>query len=647
MKHHSRNFLFIRTLFAPVQQDLSTARSCKHAACYQAQRARKAFGTGAGARAFMQVALVSIVSISLSLSLSLGAFPLGSFYSDDASSRTMLHDGGAQCTPNSNTQHTAFADVRNSDQTQAGSVSSLSIPVDQCPSITAEMAVVMDESGTVLFARDAYKANPIASITKVMTALVAVENAPLTTTITVTKEAARVGESSAHLKAGDTMPLSAALKALLIPSGNDAAVSIAESVGALILEKQGSASSEEGSAGTQDGTSSANAPAQANATTSANTAAHATSNAHAQSSKSTSAASHGASKPKHTPGYQAFIKEMNAYAARLGCKDTVYENPHGLDNGAFAGNLHSCAYDQGLIALEAMKHPELEEIFSMRGLNVVNATYVHDAKHSSGASGAAFSNDSKALPLTTIIHVKRNGIDTAVELTGHNHLLYNYHFARGIKTGTTDAAGFAFMGAARNDQGRLLVSVVIKSSSDQDRFRDTKKLFEWAYGHFVQYTFVSTPQTLSDEQAKPILNKLNAAPADAQHQNLPVLARIGIPSSEFSVDVTTTSFPVRQINMFGGNIAQRVALTRSIAHARIGDEVGKLQFYQNNALIEEVPLLVYNVNAKPHTEGFSLDGIFQAIEEFLGGLLQNKAESDVTIELYNTARLVHDARSRV
>lgn len=632
MKHHSRKFLFIRTLFAPVQQDLSTSRSGKHEASYQAQRARKAFGTRAGAPSFMQVVLVSIVSISLSLSL--GSFPLGSFYSDDASPSTMSPDSVACCTPN--TQHTAFADVRNSDQTQAGTVSSLSVPVDQCPSITAEMAVVMDESGTVLFGRNAYQANPIASITKVMTALVAVENAPLSTPITVSKEAERVGESSAHLRAGDTMPLSAALKALLIPSGNDAAVSIAESVGALILQKQKATSTSEDSPHAQNQSGNKNESSQADRT----------------SQNSTSALTHNTStnaptSANHSAAYEAFIQEMNAYAARLGCKDTVYENPHGLDDGAFAGNLHSCAYDQALIALEAMKHPELEEIFSMRGLNVVNAKYVHDAKHSSGAAGATFSNDSKALPLTTIIHVKRNGVDTAVELTGHNHLLYNYQFARGIKTGTTDAAGFAFMGAARNNQGRLLVSVVIKSSSDQDRFKDTKKLFEWAYGHFIQYTFVSTPQTLSDEQAKPILSKLNAAPADAEHQNLPVLARIGIPSSDISVDVTTTSFPVRQINMFGGNIAQRVALTRSIAHARVGDEVGKLQFYQNNALIEEVPLLVYNVNAKPHKQGFSLDGIFQAIEEFLGGLVQNKAESDVTIELYNTARLVHDARSRV
>ena len=121
------------------------------------------------------------------------------------------------------------------------------------------MAIVMDEQRRVLFARDAYQANPIASITKVMTALVALENAPLSTSITVTQEAARVGESSAHLKAGDAMPLSEALKALLIPSGNDAAISIAESVGALILQNQSATSTTEGSSHAQNNSGNKNA----------------------------------------------------------------------------------------------------------------------------------------------------------------------------------------------------------------------------------------------------------------------------------------------------------------------------------------------------------------------------------------------------
>lgn len=498
---------------------------------------------------------------------------------------------------------TAYADVRNTDQTQAGSVGSLSIPVDQCPSITAEMAIVMDEQGRVLFARDTYQANPIASITKVMTALVALENAPLTTPITVTQEAARVGESSAHLKAGDTMPLSVALKALLIPSGNDAAISIAESVGALILQKQKATSTSEDSPHAQNQSGNKNESSQADRT----------------SQNSTSALTHNTStnapaSANHSAAYEAFIQEMNTYASRLGCNNTLYENPHGLDDGAFAGNLHSCAYDQALIALEAMKHPELEKIVSTG---------------------------------STEIRVKRNGVDTSVALTSHNTFIKNYHFARGIKTGTTDAAGYAFMGAARDPQGRLLVSVVLKSRSDQDRFKDTQKLFEWAYGHFVEYHFINCSQTIPDEQAGKLLNKLNGSEAKIEQRKLPLLARLSISNANISADVTTTHFPVQQVNMFGGNITQRVVLTRSISHARSGDEVGTLQFYQNNAVIEEVPLIVYQVNSKTRDEGFSLGGVFHAIEEFLGRLLQNNAESDVTIELYNTAHLIHDARSRV
>lgn len=498
---------------------------------------------------------------------------------------------------------TAYADVRNTDQTQAGSVGSLSIPVDQCPSITAEMAIVMDEQGRVLFARDAYQANPIASITKVMTALVALENAPLTTPITVTQEAARVGESSAHLKAGDTMPLSEALKALLIPSGNDAAISIAESVGTLILQKQKATSTTEGSSHAHNKSGNKNTKKQLDPTLQNSTSAL---TANTSTTAPTSA--------NHSAAYEAFIQEMNAYASRLGCSNTLYENPHGLDDGAFAGNLHSCAYDQALIALEAMKHPELEKIVSTGSTN---------------------------------IRVKRNGIDTSVALTSHNTFIKNYHFARGIKTGTTDAAGYAFMGAARDAQGRLLVSVVLKSRSDQDRFKDTQKLFEWAYGHFVEYHFINCSQAIPDEQASKLLNKLNVSEDKIEQHKLPVLARLSISNANISADVTTTHFPVHQVNMFGGNITQRVVLTRSISHARCGDEVGTLQFYQNNAVIEEVPLIVYQANSKTHDEGFSLGGVFHAIEEFLGRLLQNNAESDVTIELYNTAHLIHDARSRV
>ena len=94
-----------------------------------------------------------------------------------------------------------------------------------------------DESGadgTVYFSRDASEPVKIASITKVMTAIVALENASLDTVVTVDEEAATVGESSAGLLQGDSMDLQTALYALMVPSGNDAAVAIAKCVGPLL-----------------------------------------------------------------------------------------------------------------------------------------------------------------------------------------------------------------------------------------------------------------------------------------------------------------------------------------------------------------------------------------------------------------------------
>ena len=45
---------------------------------------------------------------------------------------------------------------------------------------------------------------------------------------------------------------------------------------------------------------------------------------------------------------------MNAKAQELGCTDTVYDNPHGLDFDAYAGDLHSTAADVAKVVQYAM-----------------------------------------------------------------------------------------------------------------------------------------------------------------------------------------------------------------------------------------------------------------------------------------------------
>ena len=201
----------------------------------------------------------------------------------------------------------AWADVRSSDVIMGATVEMRGLPEGECPSIDAEYACLMAEDGTVLFERKADEQVPIASITKVMTALVALDNAPLDTRVEVSRYAASVGESTAGLQAGDVMTLDQALSALLVPSGNDAAVAIAESVGALLLQN--------GGAGEVDG----------------------------------SANSDGGDP------LGAFVDAMNAKAQQLGMTESLFANPHGLDMGQFSDEMHCSARDVAILCQAAMK----------------------------------------------------------------------------------------------------------------------------------------------------------------------------------------------------------------------------------------------------------------------------------------------------
>ena len=81
-----------------------------------------------------------------------------------------------------------------------------------------------------VYAQNAEEERPIASITKLMTALVAVESHPdLSEVVTIRPEWTGVEGSSMYLKAGEELTLEALLYGLLLASGNDAAVAIAAS----------------------------------------------------------------------------------------------------------------------------------------------------------------------------------------------------------------------------------------------------------------------------------------------------------------------------------------------------------------------------------------------------------------------------------
>ncbi|MBE7003704.1 MAG: D-alanyl-D-alanine carboxypeptidase [Ruminococcaceae bacterium] len=99
------------------------------------------------------------------------------------------------------------------------------------PDVSAEAYVLMDaDSGRVLLSRNETSEKPIASTTKIMTALVALEHCALSDSATVRREHLREG-SSMYLREGETLTMEALLYGLMLPSGNDAAECIADCCG--------------------------------------------------------------------------------------------------------------------------------------------------------------------------------------------------------------------------------------------------------------------------------------------------------------------------------------------------------------------------------------------------------------------------------
>lgn len=98
----------------------------------------------------------------------------------------------------------------------------------QKPNLSAKSALVYDmTSNSVLFEKNSTERLPMASITKIMTAIIAIENKKADDEYLVTKDAL-VGENSMGLTEGEVMRLEDLLYGLILPSGNDAAETLAQ-----------------------------------------------------------------------------------------------------------------------------------------------------------------------------------------------------------------------------------------------------------------------------------------------------------------------------------------------------------------------------------------------------------------------------------
>ena len=428
----------------------------------------------------------------------------------------------------------AHAEVLKADIVGGATVGERGLSVAECPSIDAEFAVLMDSDGNVLFSRLGDDESQIASLTKVMTAIVAIDNAPADLHISVSEAAALIGESSSGLQEGDVMDFETALKALLVPSGNDAALAIAEAVGSSMIASNPSLGDDP---------------------------------------------------------VEVFVAAMNAKAAELGCTNTVYENPHGLDDEEYAGELHSTAHDQALVARCAMSYQRIREIVS-------------------GGS--------------TTIQVTREGAKESIDLETTDLLLEMYDKAIGIKTGVTLLAGPSFMGAA-NNEGREFYSVVLGSSDEYQRFIDTQTLFEWGYEHVANLKLANS-------------DKYASMGRGAEAREVPVIADVAHLDWPDKTVSATMADPNASITIFDleGNVSQVVELNELHGNVRAGDKVGTITFKQHNEVIDQQDLVACQDLAAPNP----IEALVIWWQDVTGG--SNAIDPADRSEVYNVMPILDD-----
>ena len=103
------------------------------------------------------------------------------------------------------------------------------------PDINSRSAIVLERTTkSILYGKNEYDVRKMASTTKIMTAIVVIENADLYSTVTISKKAAATGGSTLGISEGDKITVCDLLYGLLLKSGNDTAVALAEHVGGSI-----------------------------------------------------------------------------------------------------------------------------------------------------------------------------------------------------------------------------------------------------------------------------------------------------------------------------------------------------------------------------------------------------------------------------
>lgn len=252
-------------------------------------------------------------------------------------------------------------------------------------SLYARAALLLDaDNNRVLYEENGTQVMPMASTTKIMTCILALEYGNLDDLVTVSARAAAMPKVKCYLREGEQYRLGDLIYSMMLQSHNDTAAAIAEHIGGSI---------------------------------------------------------------------EGFAEMMNQKALDLGCTDTLFITPNGLDAAREDGSYHSTtAYDLARIAAYAIQNEEFLRIIGTRSYSFSSA----DGRRSFTVSNA-------------------------------DQFLDMMDGALGIKTGFTGQAGYCFVGGLKRD-GKTFISVVLGCGwppNKSYKWHDTKALMEYGLSGYA------------------------------------------------------------------------------------------------------------------------------------------------------------------
>lgn len=318
--------------------------------------------------------------------------------------------------------------------------SGLSTAAEQLPeadlSLYATAAVLMDgDTGRVLYGKAADTPMAMASTTKILTCILVLENASLEETLEVSAYAAGMPKVKLNLQKGEQYTVGDLLYSLMLESHNDSAVALAEHVGKRLLEPP--LSDKPAGEYTREESQAAVA---------------------------------------------AFARLMNEKAVELGCRDSWFITPNGLDatqeftlqDGTVIQKEHctTAAELARIMAYCVLDSPKKEDF-----LKITRAS-----NYSFYANGRSFS------------------------CVNHNAFLNMMDGALSGKTGFTNKAGYCYVGALERDGRTFVVALLACGWPNHKTWKwsDTRELMEYGVDNYFYRSFDEAGTVFDETLLKPV-----------------------------------------------------------------------------------------------------------------------------------------------